>query len=120
LTARSNRRSRRYHAGAAHDHGDNQHQDLRHHHDGGGASDGGGTQGSDTVTESDEAYADPATGTGKILNVNPGFTVNDGMAAKTTRSRTAADHTGAIDSPGDTDTRTIVSTSNATPVYGAS
>jgi hypothetical protein len=57
-----------------------------------------GLKGSDTVTGLAEAYADASVGTGKTLNVVPGFTVNDGNNGNNYTVTTVPNTTGVITS----------------------
>ncbi len=55
-----------------------------------------GLQGNDTVTGLSESYSDAKAGTGKTLNVNPGFVVNDGNGGNNYVATLTPNVTGAI------------------------
>ncbi len=81
-----------------------------------------GLAGGDTVTGLSEAYTDAKAGTGKTLNVNAGYTVNDGNSGGNYTVATVGNATGAINKAtltitAQTDTKIYNSTtiSSATP-----
>ena len=68
-----------------------------------------GLVGGDTVTGLSEAYATASVGTGKTLNVNSGYTVNDGNGGGNYTVTTVANTTGSITKA----SLTITATTNA-------
>ena len=77
-----------------------------------------GLVGGDTVSSLSESYATSTAGTGKTLNVNAGFVVNDGNAGGNYTVTTAANTTGVINKAAltitaSTNTKTYDSTTTA-------
>ncbi len=76
-----------------------------------------GLVGSDTVTGLSESYNNPNQGTGKTLNVNPGYTVNDGNGGTNYAVTTAVDGTGSI-TAGSIATTATLQSGQASVTYG--